>query len=153
MAITTAHRVQSVRRSFVREILKATASPNVISFAGGLPNPTFIPVDAIAREVQNVLATDGAAALQYCTSEGYPPLREWIAAQYRSTGVAVSADQILITTGSQQALDIIGKVLIDPGDRVVVEDPTYIAALQTFGMYEAEFRPVSMDDDGADHWN
>jgi 2-aminoadipate transaminase len=149
MSIATADRIANVRRSFVREILKATAIPNVISFAGGLPNPKFIPVEQIGREVQNVLASDGPAALQYCTTEGYPPLREWIAVRYREVGVDVAADQILITTGSQQGLDIIGKVLINPGDRVIVEDPTYIAALQTFGMYEAEFSPVSLDDDGA----
>jgi 2-aminoadipate transaminase len=150
MQIETARRVKNVRRSFVREILKATASPEVISFAGGLPNPKFIPVAKIAETAQKVLERDGAAALQYFTTEGYPPLREWIARQYAAVGLAVSPEQILITTGSQQGLDVLGKVLIDQDDRVVVEDPTYIAALQAFGMYEPQFCPVPMDSDGID---
>jgi 2-aminoadipate transaminase len=148
MAIPTARRMQSVRKSFVREILKVTSRPDVISFAGGLPNPRFIPVTAIAEAVQHTLATVGAAALQYCASEGHPLLRQWIADQYNAAGLSVTVDQILITTGSQQALDMLGKVLIDPGDRVIVEDPTYIAALQSFGMYECEFRAVPVDSEG-----
>jgi 2-aminoadipate transaminase len=139
-----------VRRSFVREILKATASPEVISFAGGLPNPAFIPVDQINRAVQDVLARDGASALQYTVTEGYPPLRQWIAEHYASHGLRVSAEQIIITAGSQQGLDLLGKVLIDPGDRVIVEDPTYIAAIQAFGMYEAQLVAVATDNDGID---
>ncbi len=148
MPIATAKRVQNVRRSFVREILKATASPNVISFAGGLPNPKFIPVAGIGAGVQEVLSRDGAAALQYCTSEGFPPLRQWIADEYRSAGMDVTTDQILITTGSQQGLDIIGKVLIDPGDRVIVEDPTYIARSRRLGCMKRNFCPVAVNDDG-----
>lgn len=150
MSIQTARRVQNIRRSFVREILKAAARPEVISFAGGLPNPKFIPVADIAREIQTILAEQGAAALQYYASDGHPPLREWIADQYRAAGLNVSPAQILITTGSQQGLDLLGKVLIDPGDRVVVEDPTYIAAIQAFGIFEANFAPVPLDDDGID---
>src|SRR5262245_51340206 len=111
MSIQLARRVQNVRRSFVREILKATASPGVISFAGGLPNPAFIPVNQIRAAVEHVLSRDGAAALQYTITEGYPPLREWIAAHYGRFGLRVSPDQIIITAGSQQGLDLLGKVL------------------------------------------
>jgi 2-aminoadipate transaminase len=150
MSIQTAKRTLNVRRSFVREILKAAAKPEVISFAGGLPNPRFIPVTEISEAIQQILKTQGAAALQYCASEGHPLLRQWIAEQYNIAGLAVSAEQILITTGSQQGLDLLGKVLIDPGDRVVVEDPTYIAALQAFGMYEPIFAPIAVDSNGID---
>ena len=150
MAIQTAKRMQHVRRSYVREILKAAAKPEVISFAGGLPNPKFIPVQAIAEAIEITLKEQGAGALQYYSSEGHPPLRQWIAEQYAAEGLAVNPQQILITTGSQQGLDLIGKVLIDPGEKVVVEDPTYIAALQAFGLYEPAIRPVPMDSDGID---
>jgi len=150
MSIPLAKRVKNVRRSFVREILKAAAKPDIISFAGGLPNPDFIPVAEIAEAVQITLATQGAAALQYSATEGHPPLRQWIADQYNAVGVNVSTDQILITTGSQQGLDLLAKVLIDPGDRVIVEDPTYIAALQSFGMFEPVFAAAPVDADGVD---
>jgi 2-aminoadipate transaminase len=148
--IETAARMRQVRRSFVRDILKVAARPEVISFAGGLPNPRFIPVAAIAQSMQCVLQRDGADALQYTASEGYPPLREWIANSYAACGLAIDPEQILITTGSQQALDLIGKVLINPGDRVIVEQPTYLAALQAFGMYEPQFAAVPIDDEGID---
>jgi 2-aminoadipate transaminase len=150
MVIPTAKRMQNVRRSFVREILKATTNPEIISFAGGLPNPKFIPVREIADAVQHTLAEQGAAALQYCTSEGHPLLRQWIADQYNAVGVGASADQILITTGSQQGFDLLGKVMLDAGDRVIVEDPTYPAALQAWGMYEPRFCAVTTDGDGID---
>ncbi|HMB96112.1 MAG TPA: aminotransferase class I/II-fold pyridoxal phosphate-dependent enzyme, partial [Tepidisphaeraceae bacterium] len=146
--IHTAARMHNVRRSFVRDILKVAAKPEVISFAGGLPNPRFIPVAAISKAIEHVLARDGADALQYTASEGYLPLRQWIADHYAACGLALSTDQILITTGSQQGLDLIGKVLIDPGDRIIVEQPTYLAALQAFGMYEPKFVAVPVDDDG-----
>jgi 2-aminoadipate transaminase len=150
MSIQTAKRMQHARRSYVREILKAAAKPEVISFAGGLPNPKFIPVEAIGEAIQTTLKEQGAGALQYYSSEGHPPLRQWIADQYAAEGLAVKPEQILITTGSQQGLDLVGKVLIDPGDKVVVEDPTYIAALQAFGLYEPAIRAVPMDSDGID---
>jgi 2-aminoadipate transaminase len=141
--------MQNVRRSFVREILKAAARPEVISFAGGLPHSRFIPVAEISQAIQQTLATVGAAALQYCTSEGHPPLRQWIADQYNAAGMNVSADQILITTGSQQGFDLLAKVLLEPGDRVVVEEPTYIAALQSIGLYEPIWSSVPLDSEGA----
>jgi 2-aminoadipate transaminase len=146
-----ANRMQNVRRSYVREILKVTARPDIISFAGGLPNPRVMPLEAISRAMQAVLESEGRDALQYCTTEGHPPLREWIAKRYATSGgVNVSADQILITTGSQQGLDLLGKVLLDRGDRVIVEQPTYIAAIQAFGMYEPVFESIQIDDDGID---
>jgi 2-aminoadipate transaminase len=146
-----ASRMKNVRRSYVREILKVTARPDVISFAGGLPNPRVMPLEAIARAMREILESErGRDALQYCTTEGHPPLREWIAQRYAASGVKVSADQILITTGSQQGLDLLGKVLLDRGDRVLVEQPTYIAAIQAFGMYEAAFESVPIDDNGID---
>jgi len=148
MSIQTARRMQNSRRSFVREILKAASTPGVISFAGGLPNPKFIPVREISELSTQILASEGATALQYCAAEGHPPLREWVAGQYAKVGLAVSPDQILITSGSQQGFDLVGKVLLEPGDRVIVEDPTYTAAIQAFGLYEPSLRPVSLDPDG-----
>src|ERR1700683_5577385 len=136
MSIVTARRMPNVRRSFVREILKAAASRDVISFAGGLPNPRLIPVAEMGRAIQKVLAERGPAALQYCATEGHPALRQWIAEQYNAAGLPVVPEQILVTTGSQQALDLISKVLIEPGDRIVVEDPTYVAAIQSLGIFE-----------------
>jgi 2-aminoadipate transaminase len=150
MTIPIARRMKNVRRSFVREILKVASKPDVISFAGGLPNPRFIPVAQIAEAMQHTLATVGPAALQYCASDGHPGLRQWIADQYIAAGLVVDVGQILITTGSQQGLDMLGKVLVDPGDRVVVEDPTYIAALQAFGMFEPQFHAVPLDSKGID---
>jgi len=150
MPFRFAARMNNARRSFVREILKVTDRPDVISFAGGLPNPQMIPVEAIAAASEKVLRREGREALQYRTTEGYPPLREWIAAQYVARGVHVTSEQVLITTGSQQGLDLLGKVLIDEGDGVVVEDPTYLAAIQSFGLYGARFLPVPADGDGPD---
>jgi 2-aminoadipate transaminase len=150
MAIQTANRMHRARRSYVREILKAASKPQIISFAGGLPNPRFIPVQEIREAIRITLAEQGAAALQYYASEGHAPLREWIAEQYAAEGLAVSPDQILITTGSQQGLDLAAKVLLNPEDKVVVEDPTYIAAIQVLGLYEAEIRSVPSDSNGID---
>jgi 2-aminoadipate transaminase len=148
MGFQIARRMQHVRRSFVRDILKAAARPEVISFAGGLPNPRLIPVARIAQAAAQILDQQGSAALQYCATEGHLPLRQWIADEYRRAGVAVGPENILITTGSQQGFDLIGKTLVDPGDRVILEDPTYIAALQAFAIVEAEFAPVEMDEHG-----
>jgi len=148
MSIQTAGRMRNVRRSFVREMLKAAARPEVISFAGGLPNPKFIPVKEIGEAIQQTLAEIGPAALQYCASEGHPLLRQWIADQYVAAGLAVSVEQIVVTTGSQQGFDLLAKVLLEPGDRVVVEDPTYIAAIQSLGLYEPQWSPVPLDEEG-----
>ncbi len=129
--------------SAIREILKITQRPDVISFAGGLPAPELFPLAEVRAAVDKVLTDHGAAALQYSTTEGHLPLREWIAGQNRLT-----PDRVQITSGSQQGLDLLGRVLIDPGDVVLVEQPTYLGALQAFGSYQPRFAEVATDDDG-----
>jgi len=144
-------RIQGAKRSFIREILKVTANPEVISFAGGLPNPATFPVEQFAAAAARVLAEDGASALQYSTTEGYPPLREWIAARYaKRKGLVVDPDDILITTGSQQALDLAAKVFLDAGDAMVLEKPGYLGAIQAFALFRPGWRPVPLEEDGPD---
>lgn len=143
-------RVSHIPKSFLREILKVTAQPDVISFAGGLPNPSSFPIDAIKQAVVNVLETDGASALQYAPSEGYRPLREWIASRYQKKGLMISVDEILITNGSQQGLDLIAKVFINEGDTIVMERPTYLGAIQAFSAYQPNFVSVELLNDGID---
>jgi 2-aminoadipate transaminase len=144
-----ARRVGRLKPSTIREILKTTEAPEVISFAGGLPAPELFPVREIAGICEEVLALDGAAALQYGITEGYRPLREWLCEHLAATvGLHCTPDQILITHGSQQGLDLLGKVLLDPGDLVLVEDPSYVGALQAFGACEVEFLAVPVDDQG-----
>ncbi len=146
-----ASRMNTIPRSFIREILKVTEDPTVISFAGGLPNPRFFPVGRIAQAAMNTLGSGDASPLQYSTSEGYRPLREFIAQRYREKqGLIVSPEEILITNGSQQALDLLGKVLIDHGDAIAVERPAYLGALQAFSAYEPQFCPVPLQEDGID---
>lgn len=140
--------MRSMKSSAVRELLKLTEQPDVISFAGGLPAPDAFPVAEIADAAQRILTQAGPTALQYGATEGYTPLRQLIAEQMRADGVNVSAENVLITTGSQQALDLLGKVFVDPGDRVLVESPTYLAALQAWNTYGAEFMQVAADCDG-----
>jgi 2-aminoadipate transaminase len=137
-------RLQNLQPSFIRQILKVTQNPEVISFAGGLPNPDFFPVEALKNAADQVFTNQGKEALQYTLTAGYPPLREWIVSRYYSKVAGVTADDIIITTGSQQAIDIIGKLLIDPGDHVVVEDPSYLGALQSLSVYEAAFIPIEL---------
>jgi 2-aminoadipate transaminase len=142
-------RTDTLRPSAIREILKITASPDVISFAGGLPAPELFPVEAVARASQAVLTADGPAALQYGVTEGHLPLREWVCAHLAATvGLAVTPDDILITNGSQQALDLLAKVLLDPGDLVVTENPAYLGALQAFQAYEARVAGLASDEHG-----
>lgn len=143
-----AARMSTVRKSFIREILKVTENPEIISFAGGLPNPLSFPVDAIREASDKILKDDGKSTLQYSTTEGYAPLREWIALRYASKGISVSAENILITSGSQQGLDLIGKVFLDKGDSVIIERPGYLGAIQSLSMFEPEFLPVTLDHDG-----
>ena len=145
-----ARRMSRMPPSAVREILKVAEQPDVLSFAGGLPAPELFPVEAIAEAHAEVLARDGRAALQYSTTEGYGPLREWVAARLARRGIRVTTDQVLITSGSQQGIDLVARVLLDPGDTVAVENPSYLAALQTFSGCEATFLPVASDDDGLD---
>ena len=147
MKWTQAQRAEKMNPSVIREILKVTEKPGIISFAGGLPSPKTFPIAAFAEACATVLKTDGEGALQYAASEGYGPLREWIAA---SLPWQVDPAQVLITTGSQQALDLIAKILIDKDSRVLVETPTYLGALQAFTPMEPEFVSVASDAEGID---
>jgi 2-aminoadipate transaminase len=142
--------MHSVHRSFIREILKVTEDPKIISFGGGLPNPGSFPVPEVAEAAAKVLAESGENALQYSTTEGYEPLRQFIAKRYRKKGISVSADEILIVNGSQQGIDLVGKAFIDKGDVVAVERPTYLAAIQSLGLFEPTFKDVQLSDDGPD---
>ncbi|HEV3105243.1 MAG TPA: PLP-dependent aminotransferase family protein [Trinickia sp.] len=141
-------RARKITSSAIREILKVTERPEVISFAGGLPSPATFPAERMREASERVLRDAPGAALQYSATEGYLPLREWIAARYSKDGVQIRASQVLITTGSQQALDLLGKVLIDPASPVLVETPTYLGALQSFSMYEARYVQVPTDEHG-----
>ncbi len=145
---TLAARAERMNPSVIREILKVTEKPGIISFAGGLPSPKTFPVEAMLEATQHVLTHDGRAALQYAASEGYGPLRDWVAAELGKQGLHTRADQVLITTGSQQGLDLVAKVLIDAGSRILVETPTYLGALQAFTPMEPEVVSVDSDDEG-----
>jgi 2-aminoadipate transaminase len=144
---TQAQRAEKMNPSVIREILKVTEKPGMISFAGGLPSPRTFPIAAFAAACATVLKTDGEGALQYAASEGYAPLREWVA---KSLPWGVDPAQVLITTGSQQALDLIAKVLIDKDSKVLVETPTYLGALQAFTPMEPKFVSVASDAEGVD---
>ncbi len=145
---TFADRMRQLRPSTIREILKVTAQPEVISFAGGLPAPELFPLDSVRAAAETALSMGGREALQYGPSEGFMPLREWIAAEMARRGVAATANDVLITSGSQQVLDLAGKLFLNPGDVVLTENPTYLAAIQAFQTMEARFVPVPTDDDG-----
>ena len=143
-----AQRTKSAKSSIIRELLKLTQRPEVISFAGGLPAPEVFPVARFQEACQRVLNTQASAALQYGPTEGYRPLRELIVAHMARYGILASVDNVLITSGSQQALDLIAKLLINRGDRVLVESPTYLGALQAFDLMGAEYVTVPIDDHG-----
>lgn len=148
MTWTLSQRAQRLTSSAIREILKVTERPEVISFAGGLPSPATFPVERLRKCCEEILATNASPALQYGPTEGYMPLREWIAARHSSDEVRFTAANVLVTTGSQQGLDLLGKVLIDAGSKVLVETPTYLGALQAFSLSEPQFVSVPSDDDG-----
>lgn len=141
-------RAQQLQSSFIREILKITQRPEIISFAGGLPSPATFPVDVMKAAYDKVLTQTGKVALQYGPTDGYGPLREWIANSLSTEGSRILPEQILMTSGSQQALDLLGKVLIDEGSRVLVETPSYLGALQAFSVYRPEFKSVDTDEHG-----
>lgn len=145
-----ARRMETVHRSFIREILKVTADPEIISFAGGLPNPELFPVAAIDAAARTAFADIGASAMQYSTTEGDAGLREIIARRYGNRGLEVDSSDILVTTGSQQILDMVAKVFLDKGDKVVIERPGYLGAIQAFSIFEPEFVAVSLEEDGPD---
>jgi 2-aminoadipate transaminase len=141
-------RAQQLQSSFIREILKITQQPEIISFAGGLPSPATFPVEEMKRAFDRVLSTTGKTALQYGPTDGYMPLRQWIADALSKDGARIMPEQVLMVSGSQQALDLLGKVLIDEGSRVLVETPSYLGALQAFSVYRPEFASVATDEDG-----
>ncbi|MBQ5948109.1 PLP-dependent aminotransferase family protein [Massilia sp. ST3] len=141
-------RAQQLQSSFIREILKITQRPEIISFAGGLPSPATFPVEVMKTAYDKVLTQTGKVALQYGPTDGYGPLREWIANSLSTEGSKILPEQILMTSGSQQALDLLGKVLIDEGSRVLVETPSYLGALQAFSVYRPEFKSVDTDEHG-----
>lgn len=146
-----ASRMNNVHKSFIREILKATVNPQVISFAGGLPNPSSFPIEQIQKASQKVLSEDGSNVLQYSTTEGYLPLRQYIADRYlKKKGVKIDPEEILITNGSQQGLDLIGKVLLNKNDDILLERPGYLGAIQSLSIFEPTFHTVPLLDDGVD---
>ncbi len=144
-------RMSGVRRSYIREILKVTQNPEIISFAGGLPSPDHFPAEAFARASAEVLADSGPQSLQYSITEGHPPLREFISERYRTKwGLDIPAEEILITTGSQQGLDLMAKVMLDNGDGVLIEKPGYLGAIQAFSLFGANFLTAGLKPTGVD---
>jgi 2-aminoadipate transaminase len=141
-------RAAQLQSSAIREILKITQRPEITSFAGGLPSPATFPVDVMKAAYDKVLTEHGKQALQYGPTDGYAPLREWIANSLSTEGTKILPEQILMVSGSQQALDLLGKVLIDEGSPALVETPSYLGALQAFSVYRPEFRSVQTDEHG-----
>lgn len=149
MSHLIAERIKHVPRSFIREILKVASDPRVISFAGGLPNPDYFPVAEIEKSCSEVLRQNGREALQYSSTEGFFPLREKIARYYHhKKNLQINPADILITNGSQQALDLIGKTLINENDPVIMEEPGYLGAIQAFSIYRPRFASVPLEQDG-----
>lgn len=145
-----AERINHMPESFITDILKVTANPEIISFAGGLPNPDFFPEQEIREACVRVLEEDGKNVLQYSTAEGYGPLRQYIASRYAKRGLEMKAEDILITNGSQQGLDLISKVFLNRGDRVLMEKPGYLGAIEAISMFEPVFASVPLLEDGVD---
>jgi 2-aminoadipate transaminase len=149
-SFTFSERAQRLTSSAIREILKVTERPDVISFAGGLPSPDGFPIDVIKEAFARVLSTNGRVALQYGPTEGFAPLRQWVADDLTQRGARVAADEVLIVSGSQQGLDLLGKALIDTGSRILVETPSYLGALQSFAQYQPHIDSAPTDDGGLD---
>jgi 2-aminoadipate transaminase len=146
-----AKRMQGVPRSFIREILQVSLDPTVISFAGGLPNPAFFPVKELHRATENVFAKYGADVLQYSNSEGDISLRKQISARYLlKQGISIPAKNIIVTNGSQQGIDLLGKVLLNEGDKVLIEEPGYLGTIQSLSLFKVQFLPISVSDGGMD---
>ena len=141
-------RTRGMTSSAIRDLLKFTADPAVIPFAGGLPAPEVFPIAEIEAAAQRVLAEQGAQALQYGATEGYLPLRELLVRHMGRYGIEVTPANVVVTTGSQQALDLIGKLFINSGDRILTEEPTYVGALQAFTAYQGQYLTVPIDDQG-----
>ena len=143
-----AKRTGRMKSSAIRELLKLTQQPDIISFAGGLPAPEFFPIRETIEACKYILQEDGARALQYSATEGYPPLKEYLATSMHKYGVPANPGNVLLTNGSQQALDLIGKIFINPGDFVITGRPTYLGAIQAWRAYRARFQAIDLDDDG-----
>jgi 2-aminoadipate transaminase len=151
MTFSFARRIQHAPASFLGELFRVSADPSIISFAGGLPSSALIDTEGLSVAARNVFSTDPRTALQYSTTDGYRPLREYIAARYRARlGIPATADEIQITNGSQQCLDLFAKIFLDPGDRVGMERPGYLGAIEAFSLYEPEFAAVPLDPEGPD---
>ena len=144
-------RILNTPSSFIRDILKVTDAPDVISFAGGLPNPVSFPIGDLQESIEGAIKKNGSKLFQYSTTEGYLPLREMIAAKYRRKfNLDVNPEDVLITNGSQQALELLGKVILNKGDQVLMEEPGYLGAIQAFSLCEPEFLSVTLEEDGLD---
>lgn len=144
-------RIRKTPKSFIRDILRVTQDKEIISFAGGLPNPVSFPQETLKESINRVVMEEGARTFQYSTTEGLRNLREYIAESYwRRHKLEVTAEDILITTGSQQGIDLMGKVLIDKGDEILMEEPGYLGAIQAFGLYEPKIVQVKLQEDGLD---
>ena len=151
-ALSYADRLNNVETSAIRELFKLLGKPGIISFAGGFPDSALFDVDGIRQASLAALEHDPGAALQYGATEGYGPLREQLAGFMAHKGVAdLRAEQLIVTTGSQQALDLLGKVLINPGDKVIVEGPTFLATINCFRLYGADLVSAPIDGQGADN--
>ena len=151
MSTPFASRMYNLHNSFLQEIFKSAKAPGTISFAGGLPNPKFFPAQAIAEATTKAMQNQGASLLQYNLTEGLLSLREYVANRYaQQYGLQVSPQEIFITTGSQQGLDLLGKVFLDKGDPIAIESPGYLGAILSFGFYEPEFVSVPLNEDGID---
>ena len=144
-------RIKATPSSFIREILKVTQKPEIISFAGGLPNPISFPQEELKISMNRIADEFGAKIYQYSTTLGLDSLREYIVERYKKIwNMDITIDNVIITTGSQQALDLIGKVFINEGDKVMVESPSYLGLLQAFHLYDANFIQTKLNDDGLD---
>ena len=150
MPLPFADRLNNVETSAIRELFKLLGKPGIISFAGGFPDSAMFDVAGIQEAVNQALTEEPGAALQYGATEGYNPLREQLAAFMGSKGVSVEPDGLIVTTGSQQALDLLGKTMIDPGDKVIVEGPTFLATIQCFRLYGADLVSAPVDANGVD---
>jgi len=151
MPIPFARRLDNVETSAIRELFKLLGKPGIISFAGGFPDSAMFDVEGIREAVDGVLTDEPGDALQYGATEGYPALREQLAQFMASKGASgVAPQDLIVTTGSQQALDLIGKTLIDPGDKVIVEGPTFLATIQCFRLYGADLVSAPIDGNGVD---
>jgi 2-aminoadipate transaminase len=148
MPLNFANRLSNVETSAIRELFKLQGKPGIISFAGGFPDASLFDVEGLQRATEVVLEKEAFTALQYGATEGYPSLREQLSFLMAKRGAVVNSDQILVTTGSQQALDLIGKTMINQGDKVIVEAPTFLATIQAFRLYGAELIGAPIDEDG-----